>query len=363
MKVQTYAPTRAGLAGNPSDGYGGRAVALALTAFGARATIEPDTEIRISSEVGTVRFTSPERLAASDDRPENPHRLALACCRRFLTHALERGWLDALPPPSEGFRLAYASDIPRHVGLAGSSAIAVAVLRALAARYGAAIPEPELPGLALAVETEELGIHGGLMDRVAQVFGGLTYMDLSDEALGVDGRPLVQSLPPDNLPGLFIAWNDRLAAGSEEVHNPLRERVERGEPTALQLLAELAELADRARDVLLAGDGPGLVPIMTRNFELRSRLIDVGDGNRALVEAGRRVGAGVKQAGSGGAVVGAHDGDPARLARLRTAYGRIGARFVVPSVWSGPTVASTPGAEGLRDGPRRHSRSGESSGA
>ena len=363
MKVQTCAPTRAGLAGNPSDGYGGRAVAVALAGLAARTTIEPGSDITIASEAGTVRLPSPAALAGSEDQRENPHRLALACCRRFFTASLERGWLGALPPRSEGFRLTYSSDIPRHVGLAGSSAIAVAVLRALTARYQASIPDVDLPGLALAVETEELGIHGGLMDRVAQVFGGLTYMDLSKEALGVAGRPLVQDLPTGGLPALFIAWSDRLAAGSEEVHNPLRARVARGEPEARRYLAELAELADHARDVLMAGDGAGLIPIMTENFELRARLINVGDGNRALVETGRRLGAGVKQAGSGGAVVGAHDGDPERLARLRTAYGQIGARFVVPAVWSAPTGGSTHVAEDPRGGPKAHSRSAESTGA
>jgi hypothetical protein len=59
------------------------------------------------------------------------------------------------------------------------------------------------------------------------------------------------------------------------------------------------------------------------------------------VETGRQIGAGVKQAGSGGAVVGAFDGDPSRLESLRLAYEQIGARILVPRFWTGPTGGST----------------------
>lgn len=344
MKVQTRAPSRAGLAGNPSDGYGGRAVAVAITGFEARATIEPTAGVHISSALeDRLSFRSPESLLEHGAvAPGSPHRLAIACCRRFYATAMEQGRLDEPLAGDEGFELRYHSDIPQRVGLAGSSALAVSILRALAVRHDVSILDEDLPSLALSVETGEMGIHGGLMDRVSQVLGGVAYMDLSEDLIAGTGRGAYEALPEDRLPDLFIAWNPDLASGSEMVHNSLRERVRRCDAGALSLLTDLAALADEARRVLISGSAGELAAIMDANFKLRARLVDVSSGNRLLVETGRRFGAGVKQAGSGGAVVGAHDGDPARLQKLKRAYDQIGARFHVPGVWRAPTAGSTP---------------------
>lgn len=327
MQARTRAPSRAGLAGNPSDAYGGRALAVAVERFEAWAAIEPARGFRLTSAAeGSLELALPFPLPT----PGAGHELAVAACRTFLAAARRAGWLDEARLSGEGFHLRYGSSIPRGVGLAGSSGLAVAVLRALAIRYETPLSERDLPSLALAVETDELGIHGGLMDRVAQVLGGLVYMDLDDGLVRATGAGRYETLEEDRLPALYLAWDDRLASGSGTVHNDLRQRYERGEPDVLAIVADLASLADEARGLLVAGRGEDLPRLMDANFELRARLLDVGPGNRRLVAVGRAAGAGVKQAGSGGAVVGAFDGDPDRLAALRSAYEAEGARFMAP---------------------------------
>lgn len=356
MRIQIRTPSRAGLAGNPSDGYGGRAVAVALAGLEARVTIEPRPGVRVSSPDAAplalqslAGLSDPELLSG-----RSPHRLAVASWRHFFRWTTDRGLEPVSGDGREGFDLFYETTIPRHVGLAGSSALAIGFLRAFGLRCEVEIPEPELPGMALAVETEWLGIHGGLMDRVSQTMGGVVYMDLAADRLRETGIGRYERLPEAALPALFIAWEPGLAAGSDTVHNPLKERVARGDPEADALLREIAGLADEARAALLSGAPHELAPIMDRNFDLRARLVDVGEGNRKLVETGRKLGAGVKQTGSGGAVVGATDGDPERLIRLRDAYGRIGARFLEPAVWRGPTdgtrVDDAPGGMDRRPG-------------
>lgn len=360
MRIQVRTPSRAGLAGNPSDAYGGRAVAVALADLEARVTLRDSDRISISSsDAPPLELESP----ASLDEPRLvdtacPHRLAVASCRRFFAWAEGEGQLPVPRRPGNGFRLSYTSSIPRYVGLAGSSALVIGFLRALSLRYDVHIPESDLPGVALAAETEELGIHGGLMDRVAQAMGGITYMDLADERVRKTGRGLYEPLPSDVLPPLFVAWDPSLAAGSETVHNRLKERVRGGDPEAKALLRELADLADEARSVLLSARPRELSRIMDRNFDLRARLVEVGDGNRRLVRVGREMGAGVKQTGSGGAVVGASDGDPERVSRLRDSYARIGARFFVPDVWSAPRGESTYFDEIPRDSETREPETG-----
>ena len=94
--------------------------------------------------------------------------------RRFCRHCSEHG-RDFEPR----VRIRYRTTIPREVGLAGSSAIVIATLRALAGLAGPPIDPELLPALALSVETDELGIAAGLQDRVVQTYGGLVFMDFA----------------------------------------------------------------------------------------------------------------------------------------------------------------------------------------
>jgi glucuronokinase len=97
-------------------------------------------------------------------------------------------------------------------------------------------------------------------------------------------------------------------------------------------MARWGELAQQARDLILAGRGQEIGPLMDENFDLRERLIKISDGNKRLIQTGRQLGAAVNFAGSGGAVTGMWDGDPARLQALRAAYAGIGARLVLPEI-------------------------------
>ena len=66
----------------------------------------------------------------------------------------------------------FETNVPRQVGLAGSSAIITALWKALMVFYD--VSEEQIPlelqaSLVLKVEQEELGIAAGLQDRVIQV--------------------------------------------------------------------------------------------------------------------------------------------------------------------------------------------------
>ena len=64
------------------------------------------------------------------------------------------------------FTIRYNSNIPLRLGLAGSSAIITACMKALISFYGVAIPKPILANLVLNVEDKELGIAAGLQEGV-----------------------------------------------------------------------------------------------------------------------------------------------------------------------------------------------------
>jgi galactokinase len=75
--------------------------------------------------------------------------------------------------------MTYSTNIPRHSGLSGSSAIITAAFNGLLEWYGMqeGWPVHERPSFVLHVETNELGLSAGLMDRVAQVLNaGTSWM-------------------------------------------------------------------------------------------------------------------------------------------------------------------------------------------
>lgn len=88
-----------------------------------------------------------------------------AVSKLFFEYCLERG----ISFPEKNFMVSYRINIPRLVGLSGSSAICSAMLKALMRFYGVEIPIEEQPTLIMCAERDELGIACGLQDRVAQI--------------------------------------------------------------------------------------------------------------------------------------------------------------------------------------------------
>jgi glucuronokinase len=362
---------RVGLLGNPSDGYGGKTISLIVPNFAAEVTLRPSErlEIVVAGEPREeARSLEDVRRSVAAHGYYGGQRLVLAAIKRFLDYCdaegLKRGQtLSGEAPPKgqtpfqtapfqtaeeqaagsslrladgyglneEGgesgkpgascFRFEVRSTIPRLVGLAGSSAIVTATIRALAAAHGVEIPPHLLASLVLSAERDELGIPAGLQDRVVQAYEGLVAMDFSPAAMQSEldlryGR--YQPLPLDNLPPIYLAYSLAGSEPTEVVHNNLRQRYERGEPAVLAAMQEWAALAEAGKSAIATRDWEQLDQLMNRNFDLRRAVCPLNPRHVAMVEAARSVGCSAKFSGSGGAIVGTYR-TPADLAALRTA--------------------------------------------
>src|SRR5436305_4037550 len=115
------ASARTALVGNPSDGYGGAMLAAALPAFSARAT---------ATGGGGGTITPGSSLIA-------------AAVARFARD---------LDPAAANADIAWETTIPRSVGLGGSSALVIAVARALCALHGVTLEGMPLASFAYTVE-------------------------------------------------------------------------------------------------------------------------------------------------------------------------------------------------------------------
>jgi glucuronokinase len=186
--------------------------------------------------------------------------------------------------------------VPREVGLAGSSAIVTAAVRALCALHGRTLGADELAELVLAVEVDDLGIAAGPQDRYAQAHEGLVLMDFAGR------RPRVERLDVALLPPLYLAWRTDAAETSHAVHGGLRERA--GETAVRAAMARLAADARAARDALRARDAAALAAAIDGSYDERAALLALDPRHVAMVQAARAAGASANYAGSGGAIVG-----------------------------------------------------------
>jgi hypothetical protein len=160
MIIKSHAYARAGLVGNPSDGYFGKTISFVIRNFKATVTLweSPHFEI-IPSHGDLARFDSVANFLRDTKLHGYYGGLAAdeAIVKKFHEHCAKNN----VTLHERNFTLSFESDIPRLVGLAGSSAIITATLRALMKFYEVEIPKELMPGLILSAEKEELGIRRG----------------------------------------------------------------------------------------------------------------------------------------------------------------------------------------------------------
>jgi len=309
LPLEARALPRVGLLGNPSDLYGGAVIAFTFHGFRARVRL---ARAAGAGDAQSLAVDWPAAAALDPFTLEGLPRLAAAALRRLAAR-----FPGARPEAGERIRLHAATDIPRQVGLAGSSAVIVASLRALAAWQGRELAPLELAELALAAETEELGIVAGPQDRVAQAFEGLVHMEFHETPWRVT------ELDPALLPPALVAWDPSPGRDSGAVHNDVRARWEAGDAEVRGVMAELGVLVAEGLECLRSGDHRRLRELVDANFDLRARIFPIDARHRRLVELGRAAGAGTKFCGSGGAVLCVVE-EPDELARVEAAFSEAG---------------------------------------
>jgi hypothetical protein len=231
---------RVGLLGNPSDGYNGKTFSVTVENFYAEAWVTPvegapadagAAPLRLLPHpvYDPLRYPSLGHLATVCAREgySGGLRLMAATLYRFHRLAAEKG----VPlPPRPPFVARYHTTVPRQVGLAGSSAIITAFLRAVLGYYfGGAPPLASLgltrdllPNFVLAIESEELGITAGLQDRVVQAYESAVHMNFSKEAMA-KGHGDYTRVPVEALPPLFLAYAAD-PSDSGRIHAPIKQR-------------------------------------------------------------------------------------------------------------------------------------------
>ncbi len=330
MAIETRAYARAGLLGNPSDGYFGKIIAITVKNFFASVSLQVSEELRIEAHDQDSNIYR--------DLPELVERIALygyyggvrlvqAAIKTFFDHCQDQN----IRLKNQSFTIRYDSTIPRQIGLGGSSAIITAAMRALMEFYKVKIPVEVLPSLILDAELKELGINAGLMDRVIQVYGGCVYMDLDKRVIEKKGHGLYEPLDPKLLPELYIAYKPELGKVSGQVLDDIRIAYREGDEFVMETLVRLAEIADTGKQALLQKDFEKFHELMNKNFDLRSQIMKISESNFEMIQAARKCGASAKFAGSGGSIIGMYTGED-MFSRLKTDLEKLKAVVIKPVI-------------------------------
>jgi galactokinase/mevalonate kinase-like predicted kinase len=280
------APGRAGIIGNPTDMYGGSVLSSSVP-MRARAILTSASDL--------VLETHGQQCLIRSRRDLNP---------RGDHFDIARAVLDYLRLPPIACHVRYETDIPLRSGLAGSTALVVALLQSLLAWQGEGPSRYLLAERARYIELNYLKVVCGYQDACMCTFGGLNYMDFrgkqfyrhAEAELFATIEPLAEYVP--RLP--FVLAYTGVQHASSAVHKPLRERWLEGEAAVVDGYRRISELARIGKKALIMGDWPLLGRLMDENHAIQNGLGGSGEVNERLILSARQGGAlGAKLAGAG----------------------------------------------------------------
>jgi len=305
MIIETLSYPRAAVIGNPSDGYYGKTIAFVFSNFTAKVQLYQTPELEIKPQRLDITSYKNMQTLVEDINFAGYYggmRLLKGMIKVFYEYCKK----NKIHLVSKNFTIRYNSNIPLRLGLAGSSAILSASLKAICLFYEVYIPPAFFANLVLSVEKNELGISAGLQDRVAQAFEKPVFMDFNKEIMTKQGYGNYLVLKTTNFPNFYIAYRKNLSEGTEVVHNNLKARFDIGEEKVLHAMERWGQITEEFKIALEKNEHETMHNLINENFDLRRSLIPISKGNIEMVELARSVGASAKFTGSGGAIIGTY---------------------------------------------------------
>jgi len=195
--------------------------------------------------------------------PENPN---------YNRHPLLQGAINSLPIP-KGFELeiSLSSHVPAGCSTGTSASVCVALLGGLDFLSPQRHPLDEIVALAHGVETEKLGLQSGIQDQICAAYGGICFIHMYNyPKANVMKLELEEALKQDLSQRLFLIYLGKAHSSSalhEEVIAFLEEK-----GSQFEIILELRDLAERAKDLLLRGDLDSFGKVMIENNECQRSL-------------------------------------------------------------------------------------------
>lgn len=316
MRIDASAPTRIDLAGGTYDIwplylFHEKAQTLnAAISLRARCTLTSRRDYRIV----LVSEDTGDQVEAADPGTLGVDRLPLVA--RLVRHFGARG-----------LEVRTRSESPVGAGIAGSSAMNIALTGALAAWTGRPMSDDAILTTAMNIEAQVIRVPTGVQDYRPAFYGGVSSIELAVDgvrrlALDVDAAQLAQRL--------VLAYTG--ASRDSGINNwDVMVRRINGDPAVIDAFESIRHTAASMRDALEARDWAAVATLMAAEWQARKRLapgVTTPEIDQ-LFERARFAGAlagKVCGAGGGGCLVCLVD--PARKGEVEASLASAGARVL-----------------------------------
>lgn len=285
--IKATSPGRAGIIGNPTDGYGGTLIACSVENR-AIATIEESNELVVKNFSGEKVLTWKNDFENQDDYFD----IVRSVLRYFKAYDMKA-------------KITTTSNIPVQAGLAGSTAILSSVLAAIVEYLGINLHPYQLAEINRDIELNYLKIQCGYQDAYMTTFGGLSYVDFRGKEYYKDWTK-EQYATSENLSQYvhelpFVIAHTGIKHNSGKFHRPLRERWLEGDKEVLDGYSEITNIAREGKRALLDKDWNELAYLMNENHRIQDSISNSGEVNRMMIKVAKENGAmAAKLAGAGG---------------------------------------------------------------
>lgn len=248
MIIRSKAPLRLGLAGGGSDVspyselYGGAILNATINMY-AYATIRPtrDNKITLHSLDNNVKqvFDSTRELEIDD---------------QFI---LAKGVYNRIVRDFSGkplsFCLTTSVDAPPGSGLGTSSTLVVAILGAFAEWLKLPLGEYDLAHLSYEIERLDLNMAGGKQDQYAATFGGVNFMEFSQDDKVIVNPLRIRSVYLNELAYNLVLYNTQTSRLSSKIIETQSKNIIAEDQSSLAATSNLKQQAIRMKEAILKG--------------------------------------------------------------------------------------------------------------
>lgn len=246
--IRSKAPLRLGLAGGGtdvspySDLYGGGILNATINLF-AYASIEPTEDGKIVFETSDGKHQK-QSAAGVEIVPEGIFDIHAGIYNRILR------FYSSTPL---SFKLTTAIDAPQQSGLGTSSTLAVAILGAFVEWLHLPLGEYDIAHLAYEIERNDLGMAGGKQDQYSATFGGINFMEFTQNKVIVNPLRIKDSYLDELSHNLLLFYTDTSRLSSQIIKKQQQNVLDEN-GVAIEAMHQLKKQAVMMKEALLRGN-------------------------------------------------------------------------------------------------------------
>ncbi|HPT14801.1 MAG TPA: dehydrogenase [Bacteroidales bacterium] len=247
--IRSKAPLRVSLAGGGSDVspfsemFGGAILNATINLY-AHASIEPADDGMITIVLADRKIETTFDAAA-----------VLPVDSEMVLHAgvYNRLVKDFFHRPLS-FRMITSVDAPPGSGLGTSSTLVVAILGAFAEWQKLPLGEYDIAHLAYDIERQDLGLAGGKQDQYSATFGGVNFMEFSQDDKVIVNPLRIRQIYLDELSHNLVLYYTATSRSSAGIIEAQQRNVLDGNKISIDAMHQMKKQAVMMKEALLRGN-------------------------------------------------------------------------------------------------------------